>query len=107
MNEIQANLHNIMKPNVMIRITPINATVLLSTRISLILACPMDLKYYPLDRQTCTIRMGSYSWPTKDLIFTWKEEKPLQLPNPLNLPRFTLIDNQTLTCNHKTTSKFF
>ena len=29
------------------------------SRISLTLACPMNLKLYPMDRQTCSIRMAS------------------------------------------------
>ena len=28
-------------------------------RISLTLSCPMDLKLYPLDRQTCELRIAS------------------------------------------------
>ena len=35
------------------------------SRISLTLACPMNLKLYPMDRQTCSIRMASckyYDW---------------------------------------------
>ncbi len=45
-------------PNVLLRIYP-NGNVLYSIRISLVLSCPMDLKYYPLDRQTCSIQMAS------------------------------------------------
>ena len=69
-------------PNVLLRIYP-NGNVLFSIRISLgiitvkvyyylnksinktsffaipVLSCPMDLKYYPLDRQTCSIQMAS------------------------------------------------
>ena len=31
-------------------------------RISLTLACPMNLKLYPLDRQICSLRMASCEW---------------------------------------------
>ena len=74
-NEKRGHFHEIIMPNVLLRIYP-NGNVLFSIRISLgnhhdnlpiscsylfltVLACPMDLKYYPLDRQTCSIKMAS------------------------------------------------
>src|SRR5688572_23196097 len=57
-NEKEGHFHDIIMPNVLLRIYP-NGNVLYSIRISLVLACPMDLKYYPLDKQTCSIKMAS------------------------------------------------
>ena len=57
-NEKEGKFHDIIMPNVLLRIYP-NGDVLYSIRLSLVLACPMDLKYYPLDKQTCFIRMAS------------------------------------------------
>lgn len=57
-NEKEGHFHDIIMPNVLLRIYP-NGEVLYSIRLSLVLACPMDLKYYPLDKQTCSIRMAS------------------------------------------------
>ena len=57
-NEKDGHFHNIIMPNVLLRIFP-NGNVLYSIRISLTLFCPMDLKYYPLDLQTCIIKMAS------------------------------------------------
>jgi len=57
-NEKEANTHDIIMPNVLLRIFP-DGGILYSVRISLVLACPMDLKYYPLDKQTCSIKMAS------------------------------------------------
>jgi hypothetical protein len=57
-NEKEGHFHDIIMPNVLLRIHP-NGEVLYSIRLSLVLACPMDLKYYPLDKQTCSIRMAS------------------------------------------------
>ena len=45
-------------PNTLIRIYP-NGNVLFSTRINLLLACPMDLTYYPFDTQNCAIQISS------------------------------------------------
>lgn len=57
-NEKEGHFHDIIMPNVLLRIFP-DGSILYSIRISLVLACPMDLKYYPLDKQTCDIKMAS------------------------------------------------
>lgn len=128
-NEKEGHFHNIIMPNVYIRIFP-NGNVLYSIRISLTLSCPMNLKLYPLDKQTCSLRMasckclevvveqrswfnGTYScdtpitwisdgWTTDDLVFLWKEGDPVQVVKNLHLPRFTLEKFLTDYCNSKT-----
>ena len=74
-NEKEGRFHNILVPNVYIRIFP-DGFVLYSirwvkstkpqrkcqfllSRVSLTLACPMNLKLYPLDRQKCSLRVAS------------------------------------------------
>ena len=112
-------------------ISKVNTFFLLSYRISLTLACPMDLKLYPLDRQECEMRIASCKffldfldlkkllvtltaksgfslfklsdgWTTADLIYKWKELDPVQIVNDLNLPRFKLERFSTDYCNTKT-----
>ncbi|XP_066599786.1 glutamate-gated chloride channel [Prorops nasuta] len=100
-NEKEGHFHNIIMPNVYIRIFP-NGSVLYSIRISLTLSCPMNLKLYPLDRQICSLRMASYGWTTDDLVFIWKEGDPVQIVKNLHLPRFTLEKFLTDYCNSKT-----
>ncbi|XP_062559936.1 glutamate-gated chloride channel isoform X5 [Armigeres subalbatus] len=100
-NEKEGHFHNIIMPNVYIRIFPYGS-VLYSIRISLTLACPMNLKLYPLDRQVCSLRMASYGWTTADLVFLWKEDDPVQVVKNLHLPRFTLEKFLTDYCNSKT-----
>ncbi|XP_021704266.1 glutamate-gated chloride channel isoform X2 [Aedes aegypti] len=106
-NEKEGHFHNIIMPNVYIRIFPYGS-VLYSIRISLTLACPMNLKLYPLDRQVCSLRMASYGWTTADLVFLWKEGDPVQVVKNLHLPRFTLEKFLTDYCNSKTnTGKYY
>lgn len=100
-NEKEGHFHNIIMPNVYIRIFP-HGSVLYSIRISLTLSCPMNLKLYPLDRQICSLRMASYGWTTNDLVFLWKEGDPVQVVKNLHLPRFTLEKFLTDYCNSKT-----
>ena len=89
-NEKEGHFHNIIMPNILLRIYP-NGDVLLSIRISLVLFCPMNLQYFPLDLQTCTIKMASYGYTTEDLVFLWKEGDPVQVTKTLSLSRFTLL----------------
>ncbi|KAG8178490.1 hypothetical protein JTE90_023420, partial [Oedothorax gibbosus] len=100
-NEKEGHFHNIIMPNVLLRIYP-NGDVLYSIRISLVLSCPMDLKFYPLDKQTCSIVMASYGYTTEDLVFLWKEGDPVQVTKNLHLPRFTLERFFTDYCTSRT-----
>ncbi|XP_076336041.1 glutamate-gated chloride channel-like [Tachypleus tridentatus] len=100
-NEKEGHFHKIIMPNVLLRIYP-NGKVLYSIRISLVLSCPMNLKYYPLDKQTCSIVMASYGYTTEDLKFEWKEGDPVQVTKNLHLPRFTLEKYLTNYCTSKT-----
>lgn len=100
-NEKEGHFHNIIMPNVLLRIHP-NGDVLFSIRISLVLSCPMNLKFYPLDKQICSILMVSYGYTTEDLVFLWKEGDPVQVTKNLHLPRFTLERFQTDYCTSRT-----
>lgn len=102
-NEKEGHFHKIIMPNVLLRIDSAGA-VLYSIRISLVLACPMDLKYYPLDKQNCTIEMASYGYTERDLKFVWKDQNPVQIAKPLNLPRFTLETHDVAYCTSRTTT---
>ncbi|KAK2704828.1 glutamate-gated chloride channel-like isoform X3 [Artemia franciscana] len=100
-NEKEGHFHNIIMPNLYVRIFP-DGGVLYSIRLSLTLACPMNLKLYPLDRQKCMLSMVSYGWTTDDLVFLWRDGDPVQVNKNLQLPRFTLEKVSTDYCNSKT-----
>ena len=63
-NEIDAKTHNTFKPNHLIRIYN-SGQILFSTRISLTLTCPMDLKYFPFDTQICYLLFASCKFDEK------------------------------------------
>lgn len=100
-NEKEGHFHKIIMPNVLLRING-DGLILYSIRISLVLACPMNLKYYPLDKQNCTIEMASYGYLEEDLRFMWKETNPVQIAKPLTLPRFALETFDTAFCTSRT-----
>lgn len=102
-NEISGSFHNIMKPNVLVRIHP-DGSVLYSIRVSLKLSCPMNLKNFPFDRQTCSIVTASYAHTTEDIVFLWRQSDPVQVKRSLHLSKFTLTKFLTNYCTSKTTT---
>ena len=100
-NEKTGHFHNILVNNVYIRVFP-NGDVLYSIRISLTLSCPMNLKLYPMDRQTCALKIASYGYTTDDITYKWDTADPVQLAKSLNLPRFNIEKYSSSYCNVKT-----
>ncbi|RWS23296.1 glutamate-gated chloride channel 5-like protein [Leptotrombidium deliense] len=103
-NEKEGHFHDIIMPNVLLRIHP-DGSVLYSIRISLILSCPMDLKYYPMDLQTCQLKMAN-GYTTEDVVFQWKEKDPVQVTKNLHLPTFTLARFVTEYCTSRTNTVY-
>lgn len=100
-NEKYGHFHAILVNNVYVRVFP-NGDVLYSIRISLTLSCPMDLKLYPMDRQTCSLKIASYGYTTDDILYLWKRKEPVQLAKSLNLPRFRVERATSSYCTVKT-----
>ncbi|XP_014826751.1 PREDICTED: glycine receptor subunit alpha-2-like isoform X3 [Poecilia mexicana] len=57
-NEKGANFHEVTTDNKLLRIFQ-NGNVLYSIRLTLTLSCPMDLKNFPMDSQTCIMQLES------------------------------------------------
>uniref|UniRef100_T1J034 Glutamate-gated chloride channel n=1 Tax=Strigamia maritima TaxID=126957 RepID=T1J034_STRMM len=102
-NEITARYHDVLTPNVLIRIYP-NGNVLTSVRVSLSLSCPMNLKNFPLDRQICSIIFVSYAHPVDELVLLWREIDPVEITRSLtsSITEFHLIKYQTDYCKSRT-----
>lgn len=97
-NEREGHIHTLITPNMYIRIFP-NGQVLYSSRLSLTLSCPMDLRMFPMDKQTCSLGMVSYGYQKDDIILRWKDEKEVQVKSDMKLPKFFLQGFETGTCD--------
>ncbi|XP_019900533.1 glycine receptor, alpha 4a isoform X1 [Esox lucius] len=106
-NEKGANFHEVTTDNKLLRIFQ-DGSVLYSIRLTLILSCPMDLKNFPMDIQTCTMQLESFGYTMNDLIFEWLTVNPVQVADDLTLPQFVLKDEQDLgyCTKHYNTGKF-
>uniref|UniRef100_A0A4W3GU87 Glycine receptor, alpha 3 n=1 Tax=Callorhinchus milii TaxID=7868 RepID=A0A4W3GU87_CALMI len=106
-NEKGANFHEVTTDNKLLRIFK-NGNVLYSIRLTLILSCPMDLKNFPMDVQTCIMQLESFGYTMNDLIFEWQENGPVQVAEGLTLPQFLLKEENDLRycTKHYNTGKF-
>ncbi|XP_059716503.1 glycine receptor subunit alpha-1 [Haemorhous mexicanus] len=106
-NEKGAHFHEITTDNKLLRISR-NGNVLYSIRITLTLACPMDLKNFPMDVQTCIMQLESFGYTMNDLIFEWQEKGAVQVADGLTLPQFILKEEKDLRycTKHYNTGKF-
>ncbi|XP_078405841.1 glycine receptor subunit alphaZ1 [Cetorhinus maximus] len=105
-NEKGAHFHEITTDNKLLRIFQ-NGKVLYSIRLTLSLACPMDLKNFPMDVQTCIMQLESFGYTMNDLIFQW-DDKAVQVADGLTLPQFILKEEKDLRdcTKHYNTGKF-
>uniref|UniRef100_A0A672HWN0 Glycine receptor subunit alpha-4-like n=1 Tax=Salarias fasciatus TaxID=181472 RepID=A0A672HWN0_SALFA len=94
-NEKGANFHEVTTDNKLLRIFQ-DGSVLYSIRLTLTLSCPMDLKNFPMDIQTCTMQLESFGYTMNDLIFEWLSENPVQVADDLTLPQFVLKEEKDL-----------
>ncbi|XP_070592835.1 glycine receptor subunit alpha-1 [Erythrolamprus reginae] len=106
-NEKGAHFHEITTDNKLLRISK-SGNVLYSIRITLTLACPMDLKNFPMDVQTCIMQLESFGYTMNDLIFEWQEKGAVQVADGLTLPQFLLKEEKDLRycTKHYNTGKF-
>ncbi|XP_014874964.1 glycine receptor subunit alpha-2-like isoform X1 [Poecilia latipinna] len=106
-NEKGANFHDVTTDNKLLRIFK-DGNVLYSIRLTLILSCPMDLKNFPMDVQTCTMQLESFGYTMNDLIFEWLENGAVQVSEGLTLPQFIMKEEKELgyCTKHYNTGKF-
>lgn len=102
-NAMKGFKHKILTDNDMIRIFP-NGNCLYSTHVSLQLRCTMDLTSFPVDVQTCDIKIASYAYTEDDLQLRWKIETPIQLIPKLEVPGFVVSKYETGTMPSWTTT---
>ena len=65
-NDRKSFIHDVTSKHRLIRLWP-NGTVLYGIKITLELACMMNLRNYPLDDQDCTLEIESYGYTDQDI----------------------------------------
>jgi gamma-aminobutyric acid receptor subunit beta len=105
-NDKSAYLHDVTEKNKMIRLNG-DGEILYGMRFTSTLACMMDLRRYPLDRQNCTVEVESYGYTQADVIMRWKNGRASILDlDKVQLPQFTITGFDTISYSiHLATGK--
>ncbi|PAV74729.1 hypothetical protein WR25_15342 [Diploscapter pachys] len=72
-------------------------------RLTLHLACSMQLARYPMDHQMCDIQFASYAYTTRDIEYMW-DFPPITMAKNANgaLPNFAIADLKNGSCTSVT-----
>lgn len=90
-NEKTATFHKATTENTFIRVGS-NGRVYRSIRLTVTCSCPMDLQYFPMDRQRCKIEIESYGYNTRDINYRWeKDNASVSLDGKIELPQFKVL----------------
>uniref|UniRef100_A0A034WF54 Gamma-aminobutyric acid receptor subunit beta-like protein n=1 Tax=Bactrocera dorsalis TaxID=27457 RepID=A0A034WF54_BACDO len=88
-NDKNSFLHDVTERNKLVRLGG-DGAVTYGMRFTTTLACMMDLHYYPLDSQNCTVEIESYGYTVSDVVMYWKPT-PVRGVMDAELPQFTII----------------
>ncbi|CAD7090286.1 unnamed protein product [Hermetia illucens] len=92
-NDKNSFLHDVTERNKLVRLAG-DGAVTYGMRFTTTLACMMDLHYYPLDSQNCTVEIESYGYTVTDVVMYWKPT-PVRGVEGAELPQFTIIGYET------------
>ena len=90
-NEKTATFHKATTENTFIRVGH-NGRVYRSIRLTVTCSCPMDLQYFPMDRQRCKIEIESYGYNTREIDYRWERgNESVSLDGKIELPQFKVL----------------
>ncbi|XP_015911715.1 gamma-aminobutyric acid receptor subunit beta-like [Parasteatoda tepidariorum] len=92
-NDKNSFLHDVTEKNKMVRLSS-DGNIKYGMRFTTTLACMMDLHYYPLDSQNCTVEIESYGYTVKDVVMYWMKE-PISGIERAELPQFSILRFET------------
>ncbi|XP_075214227.1 gamma-aminobutyric acid receptor subunit beta-like isoform X3 [Lycorma delicatula] len=92
-NDKNSFLHDVTERNKLVRLNG-DGSITYGMRFTATLACMMDLHYYPLDSQNCTVEIESYGYTVSDVVMYWKET-PVRGVEEAELPQFTITGYET------------
>merc|ERR1712179_811286 len=92
-NDKNSFLHDVTEKNKMVRLHG-DGSITYGMRFTTTLACMMDLHYYPLDSQNCTVEIESYGYTVTDVVMYWRDQ-PVVGVEEAELPQFTIEGYET------------
>ncbi|OWA49772.1 Gamma-aminobutyric acid receptor subunit beta [Hypsibius exemplaris] len=94
-NEKKSYFHHSTVVNKFLRIQQ-NGSLYTSVRLTNTLDCELDLTFFPLDYQNCSVEIESYGYATTDIQYFWKRnvvpfDQVRYQPSKLKLPQFKVL----------------
>ncbi|XP_078326165.1 glycine receptor subunit alpha-1-like isoform X1 [Crassostrea virginica] len=98
-NEKTAHFHYVSVPNKMFNVFP-DGRVSYSVRVTGTFTCEMDLRKFPLDKQTCFVKIESYGHSTRSLKIRWKSPAVILSKN-IKMTLFSIKDTVPFICDQQ------
>ncbi|TRY73051.1 hypothetical protein TCAL_11047, partial [Tigriopus californicus] len=96
-NEKTAYFHKATTENQFLRILN-TGEILRSIRLTITASCPMDLQYFPMDRQLCYIEIESFGYTMSDIRYKWNDGlNSVQISADVSLPQFKVLGHRQKT----------
>ncbi|XP_033222359.1 gamma-aminobutyric acid receptor subunit beta [Belonocnema kinseyi] len=93
-NEKQSYFHIATTSNEFLRIQH-TGSITRSIRLTITASCPMNLQYFPMDRQLCHIEIESFGYTMTDIRYKWNEGKDsVGVSNEVSLPQFKVLGHR-------------
>ncbi|XP_046362802.1 glycine receptor subunit alpha-1-like isoform X3 [Haliotis rufescens] len=102
-NEKRASFHDVMMANQMMRLYR-DGLILYISRLSMTLSCPMNLRYYPFDKQSCSVQIMSFGYAEDKLNLKWMNSTnsdAVVVNDIVELPQFEVTGSEPNRCRKK------
>uniref|UniRef100_A0A6A7G5N9 Gamma-aminobutyric acid receptor subunit alpha-6 n=1 Tax=Hirondellea gigas TaxID=1518452 RepID=A0A6A7G5N9_9CRUS len=81
--------HSITAPNLFVRMQ-YDGQIYMSMRLTVRASCVMHLRRFPLDTQICPLRLSSYGYSAKDIIYKWDQKKFVTVDSDVSIAQYEL-----------------
>ncbi|XP_055320045.1 gamma-aminobutyric acid receptor subunit beta isoform X4 [Sitodiplosis mosellana] len=93
-NEKQSYFHFATTSNEFIRVHH-SGSITRSIRLTITASCPMNLEYFPMDRQLCQIEIESFGYTMRDIRYFWRDGlSSVGMSNEVELPQFRVLGHR-------------
>ncbi|XP_016845776.2 gamma-aminobutyric acid receptor subunit beta isoform X3 [Nasonia vitripennis] len=93
-NEKQSYFHVATTSNEFIRIHH-TGSITRSIRLTITASCPMNLQYFPMDRQLCNIEIESFGYTMRDIRYKWNSGlQSVGISSEVELPQFRVLGHR-------------
>ncbi|KAJ9594387.1 hypothetical protein L9F63_014177, partial [Diploptera punctata] len=94
LNGKKSYLHRITVPNKFLRLR-FDGFLTYSMRLTVEASCPMHLRKFPLDSQSCPLLIGSYGYRKNDVLYKWDEIRDVKVEDNVELSQYELVNFTT------------